>query len=116
MSRKHVLYGFKIFDAVSLASTQTSVEVEVGQADYGSIFLEWTGTAPIGVVTVQAKNGDKGTYRDLDFSSSISVSGSSGSHDIILNDIPFTHLKLIYTRTSGTGSATASITTKSSGA
>ena len=116
MSRKQVLYGFKAFDATSLASSQTSAELEVGQADYGSIYITWTGTSPIGVITVQAKNGPNGTYRDLDFGSAISISGASGNHDIILNEMPFTHLQLVYTRTSGTGSISASITTKSKGA
>lgn len=116
MGRKHVVYGFQLFDATTLGSTQTSAEVEVGQSDYGSIFLEWTGTAPVGVITVQAKNGTNGTYRDLDFGSTISISGSSGSHDLILNEIPFTHMKVVYTRTSGTGSMTASLTLKSRGA
>lgn len=115
MSRKQVLYGYRLYDSVSLASSQTSSEVEVGQADYGSIYIEWTGSSPVGVITLQAKNGTNGTYRSLDFGSAISISGASGNHDLILNEMPFTHIKLLYTRASGTGSMTASITTKSKG-
>lgn len=116
MARKHVVYGYKPFDATSIGSSQTSSEIEVGQSDYGSIFLSWTGTSPVGVLEVQAKNGEKGTYRALDFGSAINITGNSGSHDILLNEMPFTHLKLVYTRTSGTGSITANVTFKSRGA
>lgn len=115
MSRKQVLYGFQIYNSVDLSSSQTSAEVEVGQADYGSIFVSWSGSAINGTLEVQAKNGVNGTYRALDFGSVISLTGSPGNHDIILNEMPFTHLKLVYTRSAGTGSMTASITTKSKG-
>lgn len=116
MARKHVVYGFKPFNNTDLSTSQTSSEVEVGQSDYGSIFLSWVGTSVNGTLEVQAKNGEKGTYHALDFGSIISLSGSSGSHDIILNELPFTHLKLVYTRVGGTGSVTAEVTFKSKGA
>jgi hypothetical protein len=116
LGRKNIVYGYQLFDAVSLGASQTSAEVEVSQTDYGSIYLSWTGTSPVGTITVQAKNGADGTYRSLDFGSSISISGSSGNHDLILSELPFTHLKLVYTRSSGTGSMTANLTLKSGGA
>ena len=116
MARKHVVYGYKAFDAVNIATSQSSLEIEVGQSDYGSIYLSWTGSSPVGVIEVQAKNGEKGTYRALDFGSTISISGNSGNHDIILNEMPFTHLMLVYTSTSGTGSMNAQVTLKSVGA
>jgi hypothetical protein len=115
MSRKQVLYGFQIYNAVDLSSSQTSAEVEVGQADYGSIFVSWSGSSVSGSLQVMAKNGVNGTYRALDFGASIPMSTNSGNHDLILNEMPFTHLKLVYTRSAGTGSMTASITTKSKG-
>jgi len=90
--------------------------MEVGQEDYGSIYVFWTGSSPVGTLEIQAKNGVNGTYRPLDFGSVISISGASGSHDIILNELPFTHLKLVYTSSSGSGSMTANVTLKSKGA
>jgi len=116
MGRKHVIYGFKPFNAADISSSQTSEEVFADQADYGSIYLFWTGTSVNGTLEVQAKNGKEGTYRALDFGSTISLSGSSGNHEIILNELPFTHIKLVYTRVGGTGSLTANLTFKSSGA
>jgi hypothetical protein len=116
LARKNVVYGWKAFDAVSLASSQTSAETEVGGEDYGSIYLFWTGSSPVGTITIEAKNGGGGTYRALDFGSAISISGASGNHEIILNEMPFTHLRIVYTRSSGSGSLTANVTFKSKGA
>lgn len=116
MARKHVVYGYQIFDAVSLASSQTSSEVEVSQSDYGSIFLSWSGSSINGTLEVQAKNGEDGTYRPLDFGSTITISGTSGTHDLLILELPFTHIKLVYTRSAGTGSLTANLTLKSAGA
>lgn len=116
MARKNVIYGYQAFNAVDISSSQTSAEIEVGQEDYGSIYVFWTGSSPVGALTVQAKNGTNGTYRSLDFGSAISISGASGAHDLILNELPFTHLKLVYTRSSGSGSLTANVTLKSKGA
>jgi hypothetical protein len=116
LARKHVVYGYKPFNNVDLASSQTSSEIEVGQSDYGSIFVSWSGSSINGTLEVQAKNGDKGTYHALDFGAAISIAGTSGSHDIILNELPFTHLKLVYTRVGGTGSMSAEVVFKSKGA
>ena len=116
MARKHVVYGYDAFDAVSLSSSQTSAEIEVGQTDYGSIYIFWTGSSPSGTIEVQAKNGAAGTYRPLDFGATISISGASGNHELILTEMPFTYIRLVYTRSSGSGSMTANVTLKSKGA
>jgi hypothetical protein len=116
LARKHVVYGYKAFNSADISTNQTSAEIEVGQSDYGSIFVSWSGTSPSGTLEVQAKNGENGTYRALDFGSTISISGNSGNHDILLKEMPFTHLKLVYTSASGTGLMTASVTFKSKGA
>lgn len=116
MARKHVVYGYQLFDAVSLASSQTSSVVEVSQTDYGSIYVAWSGSSINGTLEVQAKNGEDGTYRALDFGSTITISGTTGAHDLIMSELPFTHIKLVYTRSAGTGSMTANLTLKSKGA
>ena len=116
MARKHVVYAFDMFDAVSLGASATSSIVEVSQLDYASIYVSWTGSSTVGDLEVQAANGEDGTYHALDFGSTISISGASGSHNIILSEMPFTHIKLVYTRSSGTGSITATLTAKSASA
>jgi hypothetical protein len=119
MARKNIIYGFKPFNPLNnadMASSLTSSEMEVGQLDYGSIYVSWSGSSINGTVEVQAKNGEDGTYRPFDFGSTITLSGSSGFHDLTLNDLPFTHLKIVYTRSAGTGTLNAEVTLKSRGA
>ena len=116
MSRKNVIKSYKMFDETSMASSQTSVTVNVINLDIASIFFEWSGSSPVGVLTLQARNGEGGTWYDLDMGGTMSVSGASGSHQLQLTEIFFTDLQLIYTRSSGTGSMTATITAKTIGA
>jgi hypothetical protein len=115
MSRKLIVNGFKLFDAQSLAASVDSTIVSVKNLDKAAIFVEWTGTAINGVIEVQVRIGDKGTWFSLDFGSAINITGSSGNHFIYLNELPFTDVKLKYTRTAGSGSMTASIAAKTVG-
>lgn len=112
---KRIVPGFKMFDAASLAATVTSSTSNVQNLDKASIFVEWTGSSPDGVLTLEARNSAEGSWYTLDFGSSIAVSGASGSHSLVLNEIPFVEIRLIYTRTSGTGSLTATIVSKAVG-
>lgn len=116
MGRKSVLKSYKIFDAQSLAATVSSNPTSCINLDKASIHVVWTGTAPVGVLTVQARNGELDAWYDLDFGAVISVSGASGEHQIVFNEMPFTDIRLVYTRTSGTGSLTATISAKVVGA
>lgn len=115
MARKNVVASYKMFDAVSLASTQTSQPTSVLQQDKATIHLHWTGTSPVGVVSVQARNGAQDSWYDLQFDNSIAISGNTGDHQIIFLEMPFTDIRLVYTRTSGVGALTATITLKQVG-
>lgn len=126
MGRKSVVPGFPMINSVenpsNLAATFTSDIVSVKNLDYASIHIDWTGTAPVGVISVEARNGDirnNGAMDDwyaLDMGSTISISGASGDHQLVFNYLPFSDLRLVYTRTSGTGSINAFITSKVQGA
>lgn len=113
---KRIVPGFKMWDATSMAATSTSTSTNVQNLDKASIFVEWTGTSPVGTITVQARNSASGTWYDLDFGAAITVSGNTGSHSIVFNELPFTDIQLVYTRTSGTGSITATYVSKVTGA
>jgi hypothetical protein len=115
VARKNVIPSFKMIDAQSMASNITSSTVNVQNMDIASIHVSWSGAAPVGVLTVQARNGAQDPWYDLDFGSPISVSGSPGDHQIVLESLPFTDIQLIYTATSGTGTMTAAITAKQIG-
>lgn len=111
-----------MLNAVSLGATVTSGATSVKGVDKASILVEWSaGTSPVGTITVEARNGDGDgqtapTWYELDMGSAISVSGSSGNHQLVFNELPFTDLRIKYTRSSGTATMTATITMKAVGA
>ncbi len=115
MGRKNILKSYKMFDALSLASSATSDATDVTPVDKASIHIAWTGSSPVGSIAVWAQNGDDDSWYDLGFSA-ISISGASGSHQVIFNELPFTKIRLVYTRVSGTGSLNARISSKTVGA
>lgn len=121
MGRKNVIKTHRIFDAQSIASTVTSDITNVINLDQASIFISWTGSSPVGVLTVEATNDDPSqnipvaTWRSLDFGSAINISGNSGSHDLIFNELPFAAIRIKYTATSGAGNLTATISAKTIG-
>lgn len=112
MGRKNVVKSYKMIDAGDLSGDITSESTSVINLDKASIHIVWSGSSPSGTINVQAKNGDKGTWRSLDFGTTISVSGNSGEHDIILNELPFDEIRVVYTSTSGTGTVDAVLTAK----
>lgn len=116
MGRKNVVKSFNMFNAASLAADATSEITDVINLDKASIHITWTGTSPVGDILVQARNGELDAWYQLDFGSTISVSGNTGEHQLVFNELPFTHIRLFYDRTSGTGSITAKISAKVQGA
>lgn len=116
MGRKSVVPGFKLVDSQSLASNITSDVVSVKNLDQASIHLEWSGVFPVGAVTIEARNGEQDVWYELDFGSSIDISGASGNHQIVFNQMPFSDIRLQYSATSGSGTLDAFITAKVVGA
>lgn len=115
MARKNT-HSHKMLDAVSLGTSQTSDPTSVLGMDKASIFAEWSaGTSPVGTITIEARNSPTGTWYELDFSSAISVSGASGSHQIYLTELPFQDIRFKYARTSGTATLSATIVIKQVG-
>ncbi len=116
MSRKQSVASFHMIDAGDLSGNITSSITNVLNLDKASIHLSWTGSSPVGDMVVEARNGDSESWYELDFGSTISISGNSGDHQIVFNELPFTSIRLSYTRTSGSGSIDAIITLKTIGA
>jgi len=115
VARKNVIPSYKLIDAGDMSGNVTSSVVNVQNMDIASLHLSWAGTSPVGTVTVQARNGATDSWYDLDFGSAISIASNSGDHQIILQEMPFTDLKVTYTATSGTGTLTGYITAKQIG-
>ncbi len=116
MARKNLIYSYKFFDNQVVSADATSAVSSVAQLDVASIHLTWESSTLVATVKVQVRNGEKDEFRDLSFSSAISISGASGEHDIVLLAMPFTDLRLFIDVTSGSGTVDAVLTSKSTGA
>jgi hypothetical protein len=116
LARKNVLKPYKMIDGGDLSSNITSSTTSVINLDKASISISWSGSSPVGTIEVEARNGEADPWTALDFGgSTISISGNSGSHRILLNETPFTDVRVSYTATSGTGTIDAIITAKQVG-
>jgi hypothetical protein len=116
MGRKSVVKSYNLIDSGDLSTTFTSNVTNTLNLDKASIHISWTGTSPVGVITVEVRNGENDSYYELQFATTIDITGDSGEHQIILNEMPFTDLRLQYVATSGTGTIDAVYTAKTQGA
>lgn len=124
MSRKGVIKSYPMLSSVSLATNQTqTTPTSVINLDKASIRVNWTGVSPVGTLVVQARNtavdaalAPAGDWFALDFGAPIDISGNSGEHLLIFNELPHNELRLVYTATSGTGNLTAMLSAKVVGA
>lgn len=116
MGRKNIVKSFAMFDSTDISTNQTSEITRVITLDQASIHLSWTGTSPVGTITVEARNGDDDSWFELDLGGTVSISGNSGDHQIIFSEMPFTDIRLQYASTSGTGNMDAKLTMKVIGA
>lgn len=103
-----------IINAQSMAGNISSSAVNINETMLGGIQAIWTGTAPVGTLTVQVSNAQPPTS-DTDYTDfgSLAVSGNSGSDAFNLELLGFAYVRLVYTRTSGTGTMTATCNRKS---
>lgn len=98
--------------ALDLSANVTTDITNVQFLDNIGIQIAWIGTAPVGEIFVQTSNDYivnliPGTWTDLDFGTPINITGNSGNHIININQVPFVAIRLFYSRTSGTGTMTA---------
>ena len=105
-----------MFDSEVVSSATTSKEINVGQTDLAAIDVVWSASSLVADVKVEAQTGDDSAWREVDISGTPAISGASGDHQIIFNELPFTKIRLSVGVTSGSGTITATISTKSKGA
>ena len=105
-----------MFDSGDISGTITSPATNTRQVDVASIAINWTGTSPVGVLTVEARNGEDDTWSELDFGQAINITGNTGEHTILFNELHFEEIRLVYTATSGTGTLDAILLAKTVGA
>lgn len=120
--RKQVLTPFKIIDAVSMGASFTTDPVNIQFLDNVSIQLAWASADAVGTFEIECSNDCKvdgngayvsGTFYALTFSPSLAQpSSDSQGYLIEINQSPHAWLRIKYTRSSGTGTANATIAAK----
>lgn len=111
--------NIKNWSSTSLSASVNGPWINVEAAEKLSLQITWTGSSLNGTVKLQIANGEAdttgiaplGTAVDLSGASYAMVSSLIGSDSsLILNfsDVPFTWCRWVWTRTSGTGTLSAS--------
>jgi len=125
VGRKNIVRSYKMLDAVTISTTQSSTATNVLNLDNASIQLIWSGGgSPVGTITVEGTNIDPALpsfdsttdYVTLSLSGTVSISGNSGNHSIVFEQLPFHSIRLTYTSTSGTATMSAYLSSKTVGA
>ena len=93
---------------MSQASISSSA-LDIREAHHVAVQAVWTGSSPVGTLSVQGSI-DGSTYTEVQSASA--VSGNSGSLLINLSNVAYSNLKLVYTKTSGTGTINAKVALK----
>lgn len=97
----------------SLAASFNSERTNVLHKDRILYNLTWSnGSSLNGTIKVQFSNDDdenNATWYDLDFGSTISLTGTSGNHQILITMATFKYVRLSYTYTAGSGDLVAFI-------
>lgn len=124
MSSRTRIGPFSVITNGDMSSSITSTATDLQSVSKISYQYSWTGTLPVGTIGVQVSNdctvlttggitGGTWTTLILDVNGipvdAIPLSGASGNGFIDLTDTSAFAIRLIYTRTSGTGTLTATI-------
>lgn len=122
MSSRPILSPFSVITNGDMSSNIISAVTVIQNTSMISYDISWTGTAPVGVMSVQVSNTytqnadgsvrNAGNWTTLTLTSPTNVSGSTGNGFI---DVALTGcfaIRLVYTRTSGTGTMNATINGK----
>lgn len=110
MGRKQVSLPYQLLNGESMGASFTSAATNVTYTDVVGYQLKWTGT-PTGTFDVEA-TVDGSNWEALTLSPAPQATGGAGGTLISLNQIPYAQVRLKYTRTSGTGSLSAWVMTK----
>lgn len=122
MSSRPQAAPFSVITNGSMAASITSKPTIIQKLSMIGYDISWTGTTPVGVMSVQvsntyAENVDgsvktAGNWTTLTLSTTPTVSGNTGNGFIDVDATGAYAMRLVYTRTSGTGTMNATITAK----
>jgi hypothetical protein len=128
MSTRTALRPQVVINAGDMSGNLTSTPTILSSMSMASYSLSWIGTAPVGTASVQVSNDyslnaagqveNGGTWTTLVLSvngspsTTVPVSGASGSAFIDINQTAAYAVRLVYTSASGSGALTATIAGK----
>lgn len=97
----------------SMAGSLTSEVTIIQKLSLVSYAIAWSGTTPVGAISIQVSNDytqsadgsvqNAGTWNTLPLSAATSISGNTGNGFIDIYATAGYATRLVYTRTSGTG-------------
>lgn len=110
-----------LFTATSMATSLTSAPINIDQLSLVGFDIAWTGT-PTGTFSIQVSNSHTvdsggnslaaGNWTTLTLSTSVAAAGSADNAFIDIDSISASWIRLVYTRTSGSGNLTAFLSAK----
>lgn len=123
MSSRPQIRPFPVMTNESMATSLISDITIVDDISMISYDISWSnGATPVGVMSVQVSNSysinadgsvrDAGNWTTLTLSSTTNVSGNSGNGAIDIDSTAFYAIRLVYTRTSGSGVMNAKVCCK----
>lgn len=104
------------------AASITSNVIDIRYLDDIAIQAVWTGTSPVGTITVQGSLdysappmaiANAGIWTTVVLSPTAAVSGNTGNILINMDQLSFPYIRIVYTKTSGTGTLSTYICGKS---
>lgn len=114
MASRPILPPFLVITNGNMSSNITSISTIIQNLSMLSYAVTWSGTTPVGTVSVQASNdysqnsdgsiSNPGTWNTLPLSSTTTVSGNTGNGFIDIDAQAGYALRFVYTAGSGTGS------------
>ena len=102
MGRKNLVTDFKPINGGDMSLVEVIGQTStVKNFDTVTYTAKWTGGNTLnGNLEIQ-KSKDGIDWSPLDFGTQIALSGATGAHEIIINEIGFTYLRPVYKRTDG---------------
>lgn len=98
-----------------MSASITSREIDCSETDKASIHGSWT-AGPVGEFQVQVKVNDNDNWTPLSTGIPWEVDGSDSEMMIVLVEMPFKLLRVVWTPTSGSGTLSLFMNEKSVGA
>lgn len=122
MSSRPLIKPFSVITNGNMATSLTSTPTITDNLSMISYDVSWAGSSPVGVITIQVSNSysvnadgsvrNSGNWTTLTLSSSTNVSGNTGNGFIDIDATAAYAVRLVYTRTSGTGLLNVKVASK----